>query len=192
MVNVSLFLVQTLFTGYSIILLIRILLPSFHGAYHNPLAQFILKMTGPLILPIRRFIRYHQKIDVAAILLLFIIELIYVYLYAWLQSYYWLGFYDVLIWTFGEILKNLTAILFWAMILELILNWLKTPHQNFHDILILLTALTTPLLNPLRRFIPPIANIDLTPIIALILIKIAEILLVSPLIQIGVNALGTD
>ncbi|MBL4647481.1 MAG: YggT family protein [Gammaproteobacteria bacterium] len=185
--DTAIFLVRSLFGIYLIFILLRILLSHAHAGYHNPLAQFILKVTNPLLLPLRRIIPYHRKIDLAAIALLLVVKLVQLYLYGWLQTHEILNIGAILIWSIGELLSLLLTLLFWAMIMQAILSWITTARSNFAPIQLLLNHLTAPILQPIQRFIPPIAGIDISLFIAILLIKVIDMLIAIPIIQFGVG-----
>lgn len=190
--NAAIFLLETVFITYISILLIRILSPGLHGAYHNPIAQFILKTTSPLILPIRRLIPYHKPVDIGAVLLVLVLETIYIILYAWLQTGIWIDVTSLLIWLSGDLLHLLVSILFWSVAANAILSWIETPHGKFYDVRLVLEHLTAPIMSPLRRVIPTVNGLDFSPVIALIIIKFIDILLIYPILLLGIRQATGD
>ena len=76
--------------------------------------------------------------------------------------------------------------LFWLIIIQAILSWVQ---PGYNPNLALFHQLAEPVLAPFRRFIPPIAGLDLSPIAALIAIKLAQILLVGPIANMARTAL---
>jgi YggT family protein len=190
--NAGIFLIQAVFTIYIAILLIRILSPGLHGEYHNPIAQVIIKLTSPLVLPLRRIIPQHRVFDFGAMAVVMVIEIVHLYIYAWLQTGYWIGFGAVLLWSVGELLHFTVTILFWAIVIDAVLSWIATPQRPFQEPRLLLAHLVSPVMSPLHRWIRPIYGFDFTPVIALLVLKLLDIVLVYPIMQVGIEqAMGT-
>ena len=186
-INAAIFLVQTLFTIYLVIFLIRILSPHLHGEFHNSIAQFIVKTTSPLIRPVRRFIPKHKPVDFAAIIVVFLVGLLYVYVYIALQTYYWMDFSSALLMNVGTLLHLLVSILFWGILIDTLLTWIASSNHHIHEPRVIIATVIQPVMRPLRRLIPPINGLDLTPFIALIVLKSIDIILVYRLLQLSLE-----
>jgi len=82
--------------------------------------------------------------------------------------------------TFGELLIFLLDILFWVIVIQAVVSWLvafnviNTTNQQAGNLVRLLERITDPLYAPLRRFIPPIGGIDITPIIVIFAIMLLQ------------------
>ena len=80
----------------------------------------------------------------------------------------------------------LFTILFWAIIARSLLSWFPIrPGNPFYSLAVILHQITEPLLSPLRRVIPMIGMIDITPIIALILLQVGERVLIDALLRVA-------
>lgn len=143
--------------------------------------QFTVKLTEPLLTPFRRFIpRFHQ-LDIELLLLLIAVELIKLFiLYLFSTSLVVPSFVQLMLWIVADIINQVISVLFFSLLLIMLLTWLHPVGQN--AIADALYYLTEPMLRPLRRFIPPIAGFDITPIVAIILLKFIQLLLLPPLL----------
>jgi YggT family protein len=186
-INAAIFLVQTLFTIYIVIFIIRILSPNLQGEHHNNIAQFIIKMTSPLILPLRRIIALHRPLDFGAILIVFVIGFLYTYIYTWLQTFYWLDIIYALLITLGTLLHLLVSVLFWSILADVLFSWIVTHDRSLHEPRVVVAHLIQPVMLPLRRVIPLIYGLDLTPFIAIILLKTIDIVLISRIVQLSLE-----
>jgi YggT family protein len=186
-INAAIFLVQTLFTIYIVIFLIRILSPNLHGEYHNTIAQFIVKMTSPLILPLRRLIYRHRPVDFGAIIIVFIIGLLYTYVYVWLQTFYWLDLSYALLMTVGTLLHLLVSVLFWSILADALFSWITTNERSLHEPRVIVAHLIQPVMSPLRRFMPLIHGLDFSPFVAIIVLKSIDIVLISRIAQLSLE-----
>ncbi|MDR3510506.1 MAG: YggT family protein [Caulobacteraceae bacterium] len=81
------------------------------------------------------------------------------------------------------IISTLLQLLTWAIIANAILSWLiafdviNLRHPIARQVARFLDAVTAPILRPFQRFIPPIGGIDITPIIALLVIQGVQVYL---------------
>lgn len=76
--------------------------------------------------------------------------------------------------------------IFWALsilvVAEVILSYFMSP---YHPVRTFIGKIVGPLLNPIRRVVPPIANLDFSPLILLLLLQLVERLIVSILLRLG-------
>lgn len=179
-----LFLVQTVFNLYMMVLLIRILLEWMGANYYNPIVQLLLKFTDPLIKPISRYIRLYKRFNMAGLCILFLIGIIKLYITVLLQTGALANVLGIFIWTLGELINLSINIFFYALLIQAILSWIS-PH-NQHPAIELLYLLTTPILTRVRQFIPPIAGFDLSLLVTMIGLQAIAILFVQFITSYGV------
>ncbi|MPZ14078.1 MAG: YggT family protein [Chloroflexi bacterium] len=78
--------------------------------------------------------------------------------------------------------QALFTVLFWAIIGRALLSWFRiSPSNPFFPLKAILDQITDPILGPLRRVVPTIGMIDITPIVALLLLQFAQALLITAL-----------
>lgn len=181
--NAGLFLVHVLFDTYIFILLMRIVLQKSRMDFYNPLSQWVLKMTNPPLLPLRRYIPYYAGFDLAAISFLLVLQFIKFTLIVLLESTLVPNFIGLLIVSCADTLAQLVNLFFYAILFMVLLSWVNPIALS--PIAAILRRLTDPLVQPVRRFIPPIGGIDLTPLPVMIGLKLIIILLVDPIFAFG-------
>jgi YggT family protein len=168
------YLISTLIDLYVAAILLRLLLQWVRADFYNPMCQFLVKVTNPVVVPFRRVIPSIGPVDTASILVMLILQAIGVFLITAL------GFATM---TPGQILvycviKLLMMVLMTytvLIIVGVILSWFGGRAR--HPIVPLIYQLTEPVLRPFRKIIPPIAGIDLSPLFALIAIRFLMLLL---------------
>jgi YggT family protein len=185
--NAGVFLVQTLFGLYILAIMLRFLLQWAQADFYNPLVQFLVKLTNPPLLPLRRYIPGYMGLDMAAVVLMLGLKLVELLLVFYLvnQSSNLSG---LLMLAFAELLGLFINVLFWAVIIQAILSWINPDPR--HPAVSLLHQLTEPILRPARRLLPPISGLDLSPIVVLIALQLLKILLVSPLTDMSFSLLS--
>ena len=163
--NPFIFLIDTIFSIYIAIMLLRFILQQAGADFYNPISQFIVKATQPLVKIVRRFIPSIKKIDTATLLLvvtLIIIKLVLLFSIAGqpINAIQLLvkGLYDLVSLTFDIFIV--------ALFVQAILSWVNP--DPYHPVSSLLRSLTAPILNPIKKYVPPIGGIDLSTLVGLI------------------------
>ncbi len=140
--------------------------------FGNPMGQLVFALTNWLVLPLRRLLPAVGSWDTASLVAAFLIELAQ-YTVLWLLAS---GNAPVLavpvLAAFGLVrlvISGLTVLL----IIYAIASWV----QSHSPLMGLLERLVVPALQPLRRVIPPVGGVDLSPLALLLLLQIAAIVL---------------
>jgi len=163
--QIATFLIETTFSLYIAAVLIRLLLGYSGASFHNPLSQFLVKITNPVLVPMRRFIPSIGAIDTAAVVLAFVLTLIKVSLLLLVTSGS-IHFPASIIYAIGELLKSIIWIYIFALIIQAVTSWIGSTHGN--PVSPLVNSLTSPILRPIRRVVPIIGMMDLSPLVAII------------------------
>jgi len=177
MQNALVFLISTLVNLYLVALLLRILLQRQRVDFSNPLVQFVITVTNPLVIPVRRYVPPIYGIDTASVLVALVIKTLSLWL---LLSMICIANPDAmqLIGTAVLGLVRLTLNLYFFLILAyVILSWVST--GGYNPAAALLNGVVEPLLAPFRRWIPSIGGLDLSPLIAIIAIQFIMLLMPS-------------
>ncbi len=170
------FLVQTLFGFYILAVMLRFLLQCVRADFYNPLVQFLVRITNPPLLPLRRIVPGYRGLDLASLLLVFALQWVEVTLVTLLLGRN-IGIGGLLLLTIVELLKLLINIYLWGVVIQAVLSWLNP--DPYHPAARLLTQLTGPLLRPARRLLPPIAGVDLSPMLVIVALITINLLLLD-------------
>ena len=170
----TLFLFQSIFGFYILAVMLRFLLQCVRADFYNPLVQFLVRITNPPLLPLRRIIPGYKGLDLASVVLAFVLQLIEVLLVTLLLGRN-TGMIGLLLLSIAELLKLLINIYLWGVVIQAILSWFNS--DPFHPAARLLSQLTAPLLRPARRLLPPISGIDLSPMLVIVALIFISLLL---------------
>jgi YggT family protein len=169
------FIVETLLSLALFVVLARLLLQWTRADFRNPLCQAIVRLTNPLILPLRRILPPMGKVDTASVVAVLIVAFVEVAIIFALRG---ITFPGPLIWVRMvalEIARTLLWTYFYAIFLYALLSLIApggySPMQS------VLATLCEPVLRPFRRLIPAVAGLDLSPLWAGIAIQAILILL---------------
>lgn len=179
--NASVFLISTLFDLYIFIVIVRLVLAGIKADFYNPISQFIIKLTQVIVMPLRRIIPNFRRIELASVVLILCLEMLKFSLLGITlgQHIHVLG---LIILAGADALKASTNLFFYAILLQAILSWTQA---GYSPLAYLLTQITAPIMRPFRRFIPPIAGIDITAIPAMLSLQLCIILIVGPMFMAG-------
>ena len=163
--NPFIFLIDTIFSIYIAIMLLRFILQQVGADFYNPISQFIVKLTQPLVVIARRFIPSFRKIDTATLVLvcaLIIIKLLIILSVAG----YPIDGKQILVKSLYDLTSLAFDIFIVALFVQAILSWVSPDPR--HPVNSLLHYLTLPILRPIRSRIPAIGGIDVSTLVALI------------------------
>ena len=172
------FIVDTLLSLALFVVLARLLLQWVRADFRNPIAQAIVRLTNPLILPLRRILPPVGKVDTASVVAVVLVAIIKVGILLALRGY---GSPGVQLWVQSvavELVEALLRTYFYAILLYALLSLIAP--GGYSPLQSVLASVCEPVLRPFRRLIPPIAGIDLSPLWAVIAIQ--AILLLLPAI----------
>jgi YggT family protein len=173
--NALIFIVDTLFSLALFIVMARLLLQWARADFRNPIAQAVVRLTNPLILPMRRVLPPVGKVDTASVIAVVLVAIIKVGVLFALPG---LGLPGPELWVRAvavEIVQALLRTYFYAILLYALLSLIAP--GGYSPLQSLLATLCEPVLRPFRRLIPPIAGIDLSPLWAVIAIQAILLLL---------------
>lgn len=176
--NPAVFLVQVVFGLYVLVVMLRFLLQLLRADFYNPVSQLVVKVTTPVLRPLRRVIPGAWGLDLASLLLAWVLTAIELALMAGLVG---IGFHPLapLAWAIAELVALVLNIFLFAIVVQAILSWVSP--GRYSPASAVLDSLTTPLLRPLRRVIPPVSALDLTPMAAAFGLVLLKMLVLPPL-----------
>ena len=146
--DIARFLLNTVFTLFGAALILRAWMQVVRLPPYNPVSHAIFQATNWLVLPLRRVLPSARRVDVASLVAALIAAIVYV--------------------VAMMAIAGVDLLVIWLTILMALLSWLN-PHSPAMPILYQLTA---PFLNPLRRVIPNLGGIDLSPILLFVIVQV--------------------
>lgn len=167
------YVIQALFGLYLFAVLLRLLLQIARADFYNPLSQFVVKITNPPLKPLRRIIPGVFGIDMAAIVLAIVVQMVSLVIIFVLNGFP-LAVYlaNILIWSILGVLGTIANIYFFAMLVSVVLSWVAP--MSYHPGAILVRQLCEPIFGPFRKLIPPIGGLDISAIFAFIALGVVQ------------------
>ncbi len=177
--QVGMLVINTLVGLYLLVVVMRFLLQLVRADFYNPISQFIVKATNPPLIPLRKIIPGWGGIDIASLVLALIIQGIAIALILLLNGIQ--PPVEVLLWAAIGLINLLLQIFFWGLLITVIASWIAP--NSYNPALILINQILEPAIKPIRKMMPDMGGIDLSPLVAFLLIQVLEILLVKGLAQ---------
>ncbi|GHE77025.1 YggT family protein [Thalassotalea profundi] len=167
------YLLKFVLDALVLVLIFRVWLQMVKADFYNPLSQFIVKVTNPMVIPLRRIIPGFAGLDIASILLILIVSSAKFIIIPMLNG----GPFDPLAAMYFGLLfsiKQVGFLLFILMLAMAVMSWVV---QGYNPTQAILHQLTEPFLNPIRRIVPSLGGLDLSVLIAFLLLNVINILL---------------
>lgn len=168
------FLIDTLFHLYTVALLLRFLLQLVRANFYNPFSRALVQITDPVLQPLRRVIPGFGGIDFAAIVALVLVKLIGIWLVLLVTGVPYTP-PALLAATVYQLIDLVLFTYIVTIVIQAIVSWINPGVHN--PAVSLLHQLNAPLMRPVRRFIPPLGGLDLSPLFVLIALQFCRLLL---------------
>ena len=158
--------------------MLRFILQLVRADFYNPISQFVVKVTNPLLRPLRRVIPGVGGVDVAVLILELTRRLAGLALVLMINGRVpSIGGLTLL--AVAELLVLVINIYLFSILIVVIISWVNP--AGYNPAVSLLHTITEPIMRPVRRLIPPVSGIDLSPLVVLIGLQILKMLLIPPL-----------
>ena len=186
-------IISTLFDLYILLVLLRFLLQMLRADFYNPVSQFIVRMTTPPLKYLRRVIPSVSGQDTASIVLcLLLIYAKFLLMRALSIPAVYIGgqtarldvsYAGLLIYSVADLLALVLTVFLVAVIIRVVLSWISPGQYN--PVIGLVDRIASPVLRPIRRVLPSMGGLDLSPLFATLALLVAKMLIVPPILYLG-------
>jgi len=186
--NALQFVIETIFNLFAIALLLRFLLQWLRASFRNPFSQFLVSLTNFLVLPLRKVIPGIGGLDWASLFSAWLVELVMLLLVLLVGGFplavAGLGVLPgIALWAVVKLVSLGVYVFMGAVLIQALLSWVNP----YSPIAPLLYALSEPLLRPVRKILPPIGGVDLSPLVVLLVL---QLVLMVPVAWLEMAVLG--
>jgi YggT family protein len=172
--NPLIFIISTVLHMYAFALALRFVFQWVKADFYNPVSQFIVKITSPVVNPVRRFIPGYKDLDTSTLLICYLVLALSQAIVQTLSGYQMTAM-TVTIMALTELVSMILDVFFYGILIQVIISWVN-PHGH-NPVNSLLYSVTAPVLRPVQKFIPPLGGMDISPIFAMIGLKVIEMLI---------------
>ena len=170
------FIISTLMQLYLFVMLLRFWLPWLRADFRNPIAQGILRLTSPLVIPVRRVIPPVGPFDTATVIVAFALQYLLVLVVLAISGLS-AGIAPIALTSLIDLVLLSLRLFTFAIFIHIILSWIAS--GTYNPATAFISMLVEPVLRPFRTVIKPIGGLDISPIFAIILLQGADIFLRS-------------
>jgi YggT family protein len=171
--EILVYLIQTVLGLYLLIMLMRFILQLSLADFYNPICQFLVRATNPVVVPLRRLIPARGRLDFASLLLAVVIQMLGIVAMLLLNGVGLPPVSLLLAWSVIGVVGLLVKIYFFALLGMIILSWIAPGTSN--PAAYLMFQITEPVMAPFRRMLPSMGGMDFSPILVFIMINIVQI-----------------
>ena len=164
MKNALVFILRTLFDLYVLTLALRLLLQWAAVDKRQPAVQFILRVTNPLVIPLRRLLPSIGRIDTATWVVLLGLQMVFSALLVTMNCSGETALWQILALALVGVVKLGVSVLTWTLIIYVVLSWVTG--NTYNPGMALVSAMVEPLLAPVRRRVPLIGGLDLSALLS--------------------------
>lgn len=176
------FLISSLFDLYLFILVVRLVLVFAGANWFDPMTQFIVKATNFIITPLRRMIPNINRLETSTLIVILAMEAIKFTVIS-LISVGTPNILGVLVLSLADTFKLFVQFFFYAILIQVVMSWI----QPQAPVMQLLYRVTSPIMRPVQRLIPPIGGMDISPIPAMLGLQLLLIMAVNPLMSVALG-----
>ena len=174
--------VQIVFGILIFLVLARFILQVVRADFYNPISQMFVKVTNPMLRPFRKIIPGLFGLDMAAIVLLLILQSVELILTHLIKGW---PLHNPLLFSLealGTLITHACWLYLICIFITIVVSWVN-PGAYQHPVVQIAMQITNPLMRPIRKILPPMGGIDFSPILALIIIYAVMFLVAAPLID---------
>ena len=183
LVKILMLLIDVFASLYLCVILLRFLLQAARADFYNPISQAIVKLTNPIVVPLRRVIPGLWGLDFATLLFALLFHALVMQIVILLHAQQFVNPLSLLIWSLIGLALNMITLYLIAGFVLFISSFIA-PYSN-HPALVLVRQLLAPLLSPIQRFIPPLGGLDFSLFFAGIFLMILRIVIIDLATGIG-------
>lgn len=182
--NAAQILIEFIFSILVGLVVLRVLLQLVRANFHNPICQFLYKATNPVLIPLRKIIPAWRRLDIAGVVLAWLLLLLKrVLIFAMVASVP--SFAGLAVIAIADLIGFTLIIMLMLVIVRVILSFVS--NDSYHPVVPLVFQLTEPILKPVRKRMPALGGLDLSPMIILLAIFLLQALVVAPLLDLGLR-----
>jgi YggT family protein len=168
------FLIDFVFNIYLMVVLLRLWLQFARADFYNPFSQFVVKVTQPLIAPMRRILPSIGRLDTATLVLALLVAGLKIVTLNLVLGGTGFNILSIVIVSFFIVLKETLTLVMYVLILRAILSWVS---QGRNPMELVLAQLTEPMLAPIRKRMPDMGGLDLSVMVVIVLLLFLQKLL---------------
>lgn len=178
-------IIDTLSSLYLMVILLRFVLQLARADFYNPISQFVVKATNPLLIPLRKVVPGFGGVDVASLVLAILFQFAVLSIKVAVLSGGLPHLLGVLVASLVLVLGMLLKVYFWSLLIMIIASWIAP--GSMHPALVLINQICEPVMKPFRSLLPPMGGLDLSPILVFLVLQVLSVVVSHLAHQVGLS-----
>ena len=167
------FIISTISQLYLFVMLLRFWMPWLRADFRNPISQGVLRLTSPMVIPVRRVVPPIGRLDTATVIVAFALQYLTV-LAVLAISGTMVSILPIAITAILDLVILSCRLFTFAIFIHIILSWVAP--GTYNPATAFIAMLVEPVLRPFRRYVPSLGGLDISPIFAIILLQAVSII----------------
>ncbi len=160
------FIAKTLTELYILCFLLRFVLQVTRADFHNPLSQFIVRITNPVLIPLRRIVPGFRGLDMSSVVVIALLEIMVTAMLFSLKTGVSPTAIAILYYAVLRTVVTILRMYVFSILIYALMSFVNP--GTYNPLTSVLASICEPLLRPVRRIIPPIGGLDLSPLFVII------------------------
>jgi len=178
-------IIDTLSSLYLMIILLRFILQLSRADFYNPISQFVVKATNPLVVPLRRIIPGVAGIDLASIVLAVLFQAVVIGVKLAVLGLGMANPVGILVMSLVLVIGMILKVYFWSLLIMIVASWIAP--GSMHPALVLINQICEPVMAPFRKLLPPMGGLDLSPILVFLVLQVLSVVVSHLAHQVGLS-----
>ncbi|MGH8192161.1 MAG: YggT family protein [Rhodanobacteraceae bacterium] len=181
--NAVVLLIQFAFGCAVALFVFRLLAEAVRADFYNPICQFLYRTTNPILTPIRRAVPTWRRINLAALLIAWALEVVKNFLLRYTVPEFWASNIGTLVLGLADLLNFFVWVYLFMVFVWALLSYVNVDARN--PLVPMLGKVVGPILKPFRRLLPLIGGFDFSPVLAIVVLLLIQTVVVAWLADVG-------
>jgi YggT family protein len=179
--QIGVYIISSLGSVLLSFVVLRFLLQLVRADYYNPISKAVVKLTNPLLVPLRKIVPGFFGIDFACLVLAILVQALVLQLIFLIAGTGLLNIFILLLWSLLGILGLVLTVYYFGIFIIMIASWVA-PYSS-HPALTLLRQIIEPVMAPFRKIVPPMGGLDFSPMLVIMILHVLKNYLLPALAQ---------
>lgn len=156
----------------ALLFLLRFILQAVRASFYNPLSEGIVRITNPVLNPLRQVLRPYRNLDLAAFAMAWIAHMLAVTMHVWMADHLSIDWLAILNDSLRATVGLAMGIFLVAIFVSIVMSWIAP--GVYSPAALIAREIAEPLLAPARRVLPSLGGLDLSPMITIVVLMLLQ------------------
>ena len=157
---------------YISIILIRFFLQYYRADFNNPLSQFVVRATDPLVKPLRKIVPGLGGIDLSTLVLAYLLIIAKLLFLTIISSQAEINILLVLLISITSLCQTILLLFMYLIFIRIVISWVSP--GSYSPVIQAIAQITQPIINKCRPLTPKTEGFDLSMFVTLVILFLAH------------------